>query len=69
MGIGMTKSGKMEYSDEYKFLEDQRIYLIKTYGHGEPLDNKAFIYLDINGLVPVIQQVTVSGTVATQEVV
>jgi len=69
MGIGMDKSGKLEYSDEYKFLEDQRYYLIKTYGHGEPLDNTAFIYADISALVPAIQEVTVSGTVATDEVV
>jgi len=69
MGIGTAKSGKIEYSDEYKFLEDERVYLVKLYGHGEPLDNTAFVYADISGLVPTIQKVTVEGTVATQEVV
>jgi HK97 family phage major capsid protein len=69
MGIGTAKSGKIEYSDEYKFLEDERVYLVKLYGHGEPLDNKAFVYADISGLVPTIQTVTVSGTVNTHEVV
>lgn len=69
MGIGTAKSGKIEYSDEYKFLEDERTYLVKLYGHGEPLDNNAFVYADISGLVPTIQTVTVSGTVNTQEVV
>lgn len=52
MGIGTAKSGKIEYSDEYRFLEDERVYLIKLYGHGEPLDNTAFVYADISGLQP-----------------
>ncbi|MDF2881681.1 MAG: hypothetical protein K0R54_2238 [Clostridiaceae bacterium] len=69
MGIGTAKTGKIEYSDEYKFLEDERIYLVKLYGHGEPLDNKAFVYADISGLVPTIQEVSVNGIVQTQEVV
>lgn len=69
MGIGTAKSGKIEYSDEYKFLEDERTYLVKLYGHGEPLDNNAFLYLDISGLQPAIQEVTVKGTVSTKEVV
>lgn len=68
-GLGSQKGGKLEYSDEYKFLEDQRIYLIKMYGNGRALDANAFVLADITNLVPVIQQVTVSGTVATHEVV
>lgn len=67
MGIGTAKSGKIEYSDEYKFLEDERVYLVKLYGHGEPLDNNAFIYADISNLKPIIQQVTVEGVVKTKE--
>ncbi len=30
-GVGMAKNGKIEYSDEYRFLEDERVYLIKLY--------------------------------------
>lgn len=52
MAIGTAKSGKIEYSDEYKFLEDERTYLVKLYGHGEPLDNNAFVYADISNLQP-----------------
>lgn len=69
MGIGTAKSGKIEYSDEYKFLEDERVYLIKLYGYGMPLDNLAFVYADISGLVPNIQTVAIAGTVNTHEVV
>ena len=67
MGSGTAKSGKIEYSDEYRFLEDERVYLVKLYGHGEPLDNNAFVYADISGLTPYVQEVTITGTVDTKE--
>ncbi len=50
--LGTAKSGKIEYDDSYHFLEDERMYLVKLYGHGEPLDNKAFVYVDISELSP-----------------
>lgn len=59
MGIGTAKSGKIEYSDQYHFLEDERLYLTKLYGHGEPLDNNAFLVLDITKLKPAILKVEV----------
>lgn len=59
MGIGTAKSGKIEYSDEYHFLEDERVYLTKLYGHGEPLDNNAFQVLDITKLKPAVLKVEV----------
>lgn len=65
MGIGTAKSGKIEYSDEYHFLEDERVYLTKLYGHGEPLDNNAFQVLDITKLKPAVLKVEVQ----TQETV
>lgn len=59
MGIGMgTKDGKIEYSDEFKWLEDIRTYKIKLYANGMPLDNNAFQYLDISGLKPLTITVT-----------
>ena len=57
MGVGTGKGGKLEYSDEYKFLEDLRTYKIKFYGMGRPHDINAFLYLDISNLVPVIPSV------------
>lgn len=62
MGIGTEKSGRIEYSDEYRFLEDERVYLVKMYGHGEPLDNNAFTYCDICELKPAIYEVFVANT-------
>jgi len=55
------QSGKTEYSDHYQFLEDNRVYLVKFYGHGQPKDNNSFLLLDISGLEPLVQQVYVTN--------
>ena len=52
MGLGTQKGGKVEYSDEYRFLEDERVYIVKLYGTGRPVDNGAFLHLDISKLKP-----------------
>lgn len=49
-GLGTGKGGNIEYSDHYKFLEDDRYYLTKLYGDGRPLDSVSFKRLDISGL-------------------
>ena len=67
MGVGTAKSGRIEYSDEYRFLDDERVYLIKLYGHGEPMDNNAFAYCDISGLQPASLSVKVTKTDAAQD--
>lgn len=59
MGLGTGKDGRIEYSDEYRFLEDERVYLTKLYGDGKPLDNKSFIRLDITDLKPTARDVKV----------
>ena len=56
-GAGMAREGRIEYSDEYHFLEDERVYLIKLYANGFPMDNNAFLHLDISGLRPAVYQV------------
>lgn len=47
-GINGGNSGIIEYSDEYQFLEDNRVYTVREYGHGQPIDNSSFTYLDIS---------------------
>lgn len=54
---GTSKDGKIEFSDHYRFLEDQRVYLIKAYANGMPMDNNAFLSLDISGLLPAVWKV------------
>lgn len=58
---GTSKEGRIEFSDHVRFLQDQRVYIIKAYANGMPKDNNAFLVLDISGLkaaVWKVQQVT-----------
>lgn len=70
---GTAKEGRIEYSDHYHFLEDERVYLIKAYANGMPMDNNAFLLLDISGLKPAtwkVEQVsarTLSGSAALSD--
>lgn len=48
MGVGSTR--KVEYSDQYRFLEDERVYLTKQNANGKPKDNKSFLVFDISNL-------------------
>lgn len=57
-GAGSAVGGKIEYDDSYRFLEDERVYLIKLYANGFPKDNNAFLRLDISGVLPVTYKVT-----------
>lgn len=50
MGIGSQKEGVIEYSDDFKFLEDKRVFKIKMYGMGKAFDNTVAILLDISKL-------------------
>lgn len=52
MGVGGSKNGVIEYSDECKFIEDQRVFKVKQYGAGRAFDNTSALYLDISGLDP-----------------
>lgn len=68
MGIGAgTNGGKVEYSDEFRFLDDERVYLTKMYGNGRALDDNAFILADISGLQPATLEVSVTNVVKTKE--
>ena len=61
MGLGTGKGGKIEYSDHYHFLEDERVYMIKLYGNGCPKDAVSHILLDLSALAPVVP--TVNATI------
>ena len=55
--IGSARDGRIEYSDHYHFLEDERMYLIKGYANGFPMDNNAFFVLDISAIQPAVWKV------------
>lgn len=61
---GAPLKGKIEYSDHYRFLEDERVYLVKSYANGMPKDNNAFLELDITNLQPVMHRVVTVDPVA-----
>lgn len=48
MGVGSEQ--KIEYSDHYRFLEDERTYIAKQYANGKPIDNDSFLVFDISEL-------------------
>ncbi len=64
MGVAAGNSGRIEYSDEYQFLEDNRVYITKMYGMGRPKDNNSFQYIDLTELKPVSLKVEVTNTEA-----
>jgi len=59
MAMGIGQGGRVEYSDEYRFLEDERVYLTKFYGTGRPVDNNSFLVLDLSDLKPYVPKVAV----------
>lgn len=50
--VGGAKNGVIEYSDEHKFIEDQRVFKIKQYGAGRAYDDTSALYLDISDVEP-----------------
>ena len=65
--INGGKSGIIEFSDENQFIEDNRVYTTRVYGHGQPVDNTSFQYLDITNVEAPALPVKVKGTVKTKE--
>lgn len=55
----------IEYSDDAKFLEDQRLLKQVMYAFGKAYDNTSAVLLDISGLEPAYLNVKVNGTVTT----
>ena len=53
MGLGYSgTAGRIEYSDEYKFLERKRYFLTYLYANGFPKDNSISVVLNIANLKP-----------------
>ena len=47
---GGKRNATIEYSDEYKFLEDMRYFKIKQHATGKAFDDNCALYLDISNL-------------------
>lgn len=55
LGVGGKRG--IQFSDDYKFLEDQRYYKIVAYANGRAKDNNSFLRLDISGLKRLVPEV------------
>jgi len=66
--VGGEQNGVIEFSDEFKFVEDLRYFKVKQYATGRAFDNTSFILLNIQNLEPTYITVSalVSGTVETE---
>lgn len=51
-GVGASKEASIEYSDEFKFLEDKRVYKSKMFGFGRAEDNTSAVLLNITNVSP-----------------
>lgn len=51
--LGLGGNARIEYSDEFRLLEDERVYTARQYANGQPKDNNSFILFDITGINPV----------------
>ena len=49
---GMSAEGNIEYSDHVRFLQDQRVYIIKAFAQGFPMDGCAFLFLNVANVQP-----------------
>lgn len=67
MSAGLSKGGKIEQSDHAHFLEDERLYLIKCYANGMPLNGCDFLRLDISELEELTFTVNANGLVTPIE--
>lgn len=56
----------LEMSDEYKFVEDKRVYKQVMYAAGRAKDDTTAVLLDISKLDPAYVTTKVAGTVATK---
>ena len=52
MGVGTSKDGTLTYSDEFKFLQDKRVFKLKMHAMGKAYDNTIAVVLDISQLDP-----------------
>lgn len=64
--INGGQSGIIEYSDEYQFLEDNRVYTTRVYGNARPVDNVSFLNLDISNIETYATPVKVMGSGGTE---
>lgn len=66
MGVGSQL--KVDYSDEYRFLDDQRVYLAKQYATGKPIKDEAFLYFDISNMSTLVEETSPENSRPSEDV-
>jgi len=54
MGVGFQ--GGIGFSDEHRYIEDERVYLTKLAANGRPLNDDSFLLFDISSLEPTLRR-------------
>lgn len=55
--LGVGSNQKIEYSDDVKFIEDERVYATKMEANGFPVDNNSFHVFDISGVTVEVETI------------
>lgn len=66
--MGINGAAAIETSDQYRFLEDEKIFATKHHGTGAPKDNSSFLVFDISTLETTPVQ-SLADPIAIEEVV
>ena len=63
---GGQRNGVIEYSDDYKFIEDLRYFKVKQFATGSAFDDTCAVVLDISNLEPAFLNVKVAEGAASK---
>lgn len=67
LGLGTPAARFIDYDDSVQFLDDARAYRARLRGNGRPMDDNAFVFLDISSVsAERVIPVRVKGTVSTK---
>ena len=68
MGVGTSKDGTLEFTDDRYFLEDQRVFKIKMHAMGTPYDDTVAVLVDISDLEEAFIYIKAADVNVTTEV-
>ena len=66
--LGSPRKANIVYDDSVRFIEDERVYMAKLFGAGFPMDEYAFVLLDVSALKPYALTVKVQQDEVTANV-
>lgn len=67
--VGGSRNNVIEFSDDFKFLDDARVFKVISHGDGEADDNTATIVIDLSELEPLVPKFEVVSATETAKTV